>query len=157
MVASTKRTVESRELGYGPVVNSLLPDLYLLDPRQFQRPVQYMLPQFNFPLPEGFSILLVPTEPRNSTLAIGAPLIEELSLSLVPLEPRTHITRRTEKGRVNGRGNMYNTKIRIPINQTTSGQPKRTSIPQMNYPMEWMSAKITSQNPPNPTAGAIAC
>ncbi len=39
VVASLPRTVESRGLDYGPVVNSLLPDLYLLDPRQFQKPV----------------------------------------------------------------------------------------------------------------------
>ncbi len=77
VVASPPRTVESRGLGYGPVVSSLLPDLYLLDPRQFQQPVQYVVTQFNFPLPEGFSYIPVPTGPRNPTLAMGAPLIEE--------------------------------------------------------------------------------
>ncbi len=85
-MVSPPRTVESRGLGFGLVVNSLLPDLYLLDPRQFQQPVQYMVPQFNFLLPERFSYLPVPTGPQNPTLAIGAPLIEENSLSLVPLE-----------------------------------------------------------------------
>ena len=88
VVASPPRTVESRELNYGPMVSSLLPDLYLLDPSQFQQPVQYMVPQFNFPLPEGFSYLPVPTGPPNPILAIGSPLIEENSLSLVPLAPK---------------------------------------------------------------------
>ena len=88
MVASLPRTVESRGPGYGPLANSLLPDLYLLDPSQFQQPVQYMVPQFNFPLPAGFSYLPIPSEPRNPTLAIEAPLIEENMLSLVPLAPQ---------------------------------------------------------------------
>ena len=88
MVTSPSRTLESRGPGYGQIVNSLLPDLYLLDPSQFQQPVQYMVPQFNFPLPEGFSFLPEPTEPRNPTLAIEAPLIEESTLSLVPMAPR---------------------------------------------------------------------
>ncbi len=68
------------------MVNSLLPDLYLLDPRKFQRPEQYMVPLFNFPLPEGYSYHPIPTEPRIPTLAIGGPLIKENSLSLVALE-----------------------------------------------------------------------
>ncbi len=91
------------------MVSSLLPDLYLLEPRQFQQPVQYMAPQFNFPLPEGFSYLQVPTVPPNPTLAIGAPLIEEASLSLIPLgAPDSYYpSDRDEEGQWEGENGQY--------------------------------------------------
>jgi len=44
-----------------------------------------MVPQYNFPLPEGFSYLPVPTMAQHPTLALEAPLIEENILSMVPL------------------------------------------------------------------------
>ncbi len=143
MVASPSGTVESRGPGYGQMVSSLLPDLYLLDPSQFQQPVQYLVPSSIFPFQRDVHISRYPLNPVTPPW----PLIEENTLSLVTMAFQDPII---------GRGNVKNMKTKIPIKQTTNGQHPRTSNPPENYRWNKSQPKSPVRTPPNPAAGANA-